>query len=217
MIPSARKANWPSMLPSRGELTCTFSSTSVRKPLGVMESSKLTTLLKQLRLPSMSDRERLEMVAMFAPFALFSCKQISSVICTFSIGAERVAAATLLFTRAADAASDLVSLTSVMSGHDLLGWKDVLGWYSSYRWNVPTGGWFCSGLFWALQLQDGWLVKLHWMGPIAASKPLIYSSAPAAAGSRVSCMMCGIRSDLPLGSCGHWRQSDSAAQLLLTF
>jgi len=143
VIPSARKANWPSMLPSRGELTCTFSSTSVRKPLGVMESSKLSTLLKQLRLP-MSDRERLEMVAMFAPFALFSCKQISSVICTFSIGAERVAAATLLFTRAADAASDLVSLTSVMSGHDLLGWKDVLGWYSSYRWNVPTGGWFAG-------------------------------------------------------------------------
>jgi hypothetical protein len=104
-----------------------------------MEGSKLTTLLKQLRLSSMSDRERLEMVAMFAPFALFTCKQISSVTQTFSIGAERVAAAALLFTRAADTSTDLAALTSVMSQYDLLGWKDVLGWYSSYKWNVPTG------------------------------------------------------------------------------
>lgn len=139
VIPSARKANWPSMLPSRGLLTCTFSSSSVRRPLGVMEGSKLSTLLKQLRLNSMSDRERLELVAMFAPFALFTCKQISNIVRTFSIGAERIAAASLLFTRAADAASDLVTVTSVMSGHDLLGWREVLGWYSSYRWNVPTG------------------------------------------------------------------------------
>lgn len=107
--------------------------------MGVMEGSKLTTLLKQLRLSSMSDRERLEMVAMFAPFALFTCKQISSVTQTFSIGAERIAAATLLFTRAVDTATDLASLTSVISPYDLLGWKDVLGWYSSYKWNVPTG------------------------------------------------------------------------------
>lgn len=148
VIPSARKANWPSMLPNRGMLTCTFSSSSVRKAMGVMEASKLYTLLKQLRISSMSDRERLELVAMFAPFALFTCKQISNVVRTFSIGAERVAAATLLFTRAADAATDLVSLTSVMSGYDLLGWKDALGWYSSYRWNAPTGqsqqGSYCS-------------------------------------------------------------------------
>lgn len=107
--------------------------------MGVMESSKLTTLLKQLRIRSMSDRERLEMVAMFAPFALFTCKQISHVTQTFSIGAERIAAATLLFTRAADTATDMVSLTSSMSSYDLLGWKDVLGWYNTYRWNVPTG------------------------------------------------------------------------------
>jgi hypothetical protein len=107
--------------------------------MGVMEASKLSTLLKQLRISSMSDRERLELVAMFAPFALFTCKQISNVVRTFSIGAERVAAATLLFTRAADAATDLVSVMSVMSGYDLLGWKDALGWYSSYRWNTPTG------------------------------------------------------------------------------
>lgn len=127
------------MLPNRGMLTCTFSSSSIRKAMGVMEASKLSTLLKQLRISSMSDRERLELVAMFAPFALFTCKQISNVVRTFSIGAERVAAATLLFTRAADAATDLVALTSVMSGYDLLGWKDALGWYSSYRWNAPTG------------------------------------------------------------------------------
>lgn len=139
VIPSARKANWPTMLPSRGQLSCTFNSSSVRKAMGVMEGSKLTTLLKQLRIPSMSDHERLEMVAMFAPFALFTCKQISNIMRTFSIGTERVEAATLLFARAADSATDLVSLTSVMSGYDLLGWKDVLSWYSTYRWNIPTG------------------------------------------------------------------------------
>lgn len=66
--------------------------------------------------------------------------QIGSVIRIFAIGTERVAAAALLFTRAADASTDLVSLTSVMSGHDLLGWRDVLGWYSGCRWNQPTGG-----------------------------------------------------------------------------
>lgn len=144
VIPSARKANWPSMLPSRGQLTCTVSSTSVCRAMGVMEASKLSTLMKQLRLQDMNDRERLELVAMFAPFALFTCKQIANIIRTFTIGAERVAAATLLFARAADAATDLVSLTSVMSGHDLLGWKDVLGSYSSYRWNMPTGACLCA-------------------------------------------------------------------------
>lgn len=128
------------MLPSAGHLTCTFNSSSVRRAVGVMESSKLSTLLKQLRLQSMSDRERLELVAMFAPFAFFWCKQISSIIRTFSVGSERVTAAALLFTRAADAATNLVSLTSMMSGHDLLGWRDLLGWYGSYRWNMPTGG-----------------------------------------------------------------------------
>jgi hypothetical protein len=60
-----------------------------------MEGSKLTTLLKQLRLSGMSDRERLEMVSMFAPFALFTCRQISNVTQTFSIGAERTAAVAL--------------------------------------------------------------------------------------------------------------------------
>jgi hypothetical protein len=76
VIPSAKKANWPAMLPSRGSLSCTFSSASLRRPLGVMEPSKLATLQRQLRASSMSDRERLELVAMFAPFALFSCKQV---------------------------------------------------------------------------------------------------------------------------------------------
>lgn len=75
-IPSAKKANWPAMLPSRGSLACSFASSSLRRPLGVMEPSKLATLQRQLRAPSMSDRERLELVAMFAPFALFSCKQV---------------------------------------------------------------------------------------------------------------------------------------------
>jgi hypothetical protein len=41
-----------------------------------MEPAKLATLQRQLRAASMSDRERLELVAMFAPFALFSCKQV---------------------------------------------------------------------------------------------------------------------------------------------
>lgn len=41
-----------------------------------MEPSKLATLRRQLTAASMSDRERLELVAMFAPFALFSCKQV---------------------------------------------------------------------------------------------------------------------------------------------
>lgn len=65
--------------------------------------------------------------------------QIASVLGTFSDGPEYVAAAALLFTRAADSAADLTSLTSPMTGHDLLGWKDVLGWYAGYRWNQPTG------------------------------------------------------------------------------
>lgn len=65
------------------------------------------------------------------------------MIATFSIGPERVATASLLSTRASDAARNLVALTGVMSGHDLLGWRDVMGWYAAYRWNQPTGG--CKG------------------------------------------------------------------------
>jgi hypothetical protein len=81
VIPSAKKANWPAMLPSRGALACSFSSASLRRPLGVMEPAKLATLQRQLRASSMSDRERLELVAMFAPFALFSCKQVRRLRC----------------------------------------------------------------------------------------------------------------------------------------
>lgn len=78
VIPSAKKANWPGLLPSRGTLTCSFNSASVKRPMGVMESSKLATLQRQLRASSMSDRERLELVAMFAPFALLTCKQVGA-------------------------------------------------------------------------------------------------------------------------------------------
>jgi hypothetical protein len=65
--------------------------------------------------------------------------QIAGVVSTFSIGPERVAAASLLFTHASDAASELVSLTGMMSGHDLMGFREVMGWYAGYRWNQPTG------------------------------------------------------------------------------
>jgi hypothetical protein len=65
--------------------------------------------------------------------------QIAGVVSTFSIGPERVTAASLLFTRASDAACDLVSLTGMMSGHDLLGFREVMGWYAGYRWDQPTG------------------------------------------------------------------------------
>lgn len=61
------------------------------------------------------------------------------MISTFSIGPERVAASALLYTRASDSASELVSLTGIMTGHDVLGWKDLMGWYAGYRWNQPTG------------------------------------------------------------------------------
>jgi hypothetical protein len=75
---------------------------------------------------------------------LLLLQQIAGVVSTFSIGPERVAAASLLFTRASDAASELVSLTGMMSGHDLLGFKEVLGWYAGYRWNQPTGEAACG-------------------------------------------------------------------------
>lgn len=26
-----------------------------------------------------------------------------------------------------------------MSSYDRVGWREVLGWYSTYRWNAPTG------------------------------------------------------------------------------
>jgi hypothetical protein len=65
--------------------------------------------------------------------------QIASVISSFTIGPERVAAAALLFTRAADSHSQLHQLTQGMSSHDLMEWKHTMGGYAGYCWNQPTG------------------------------------------------------------------------------
>eukprot|EP00775_Hariotina_reticulata_P006370 gene6370-6602_t len=137
-IPSAKKANWPAMLPSRGVVSFTFASKGIKRPMGIMEQSKLTTLQRQLSLSNISDNERLDLVTMFAPFALFTCSQIASVITSFTIGPERVAAAALLFTRAADGQSQLHQLMQAMSPHDLLEWQCTLGAYAGYCWNQPT-------------------------------------------------------------------------------
>jgi hypothetical protein len=67
--------------------------------------------------------------------------QAGSIIRTFSIGAERAAAAALLFARAADTAADLASLTGALTAHDLLGYRQALGWYTGCRWSAPTGEW----------------------------------------------------------------------------
>lgn len=77
-VGSVKKANWPTLLPSRGTLSCRFTSSNVKKPLAIMDSGKLATLRRQLTAGNMIDRDRLELVAMFAPFALFTCKQAST-------------------------------------------------------------------------------------------------------------------------------------------
>jgi hypothetical protein len=66
--------------------------------------------------------------------------QVALLIETFSPGSERVAAAALLYSRAADSAvAGLTALEAALGARDSLGWRQTLGWYCNYHWNAPTG------------------------------------------------------------------------------
>lgn len=108
----------------------------------------LTLVLLQRAVPFL---RRLSSIQAHVPpsISLRLLLQIASVISSFTIGPERVAAAALLFTRAADGHSQLHQLMQAMSCHDLLDWQRTLGAYAGYCWNQPTGDGHlqaCTGL-----------------------------------------------------------------------
>lgn len=76
VISSCKKANWPAMLPTRGILTFEFQSKKMRRALRVMDAKKFASLERQFHLSTMSDKERLGLVEMFAPFTYLTCDQV---------------------------------------------------------------------------------------------------------------------------------------------
>lgn len=71
--------------------------------------------------------------------------QIASLLSTFGIGPDRVAAAAILFTRAADSEADsgLEVLEAALGDRDTAAWRKALGWYWGLTFSNPTGAWKC--------------------------------------------------------------------------
>ncbi|GAX76994.1 hypothetical protein CEUSTIGMA_g4441.t1 [Chlamydomonas eustigma] len=139
-IPSCKSANWPGALPVRGILSFDFSSKKVRKIIQVMEQKKFQALIGQLASNSMSDKEKLNLVEVMAPFNFLYCHQIAIALSTFTpLADELVQAASILFTRAADLEDNMDLIMKAMEERDMVTLQGVLGWNSYIRFSNPTG------------------------------------------------------------------------------
>lgn len=58
----------------RGQLNCDFSARKSQRRMMVLSPGKFQTILSQLGSPTFSDRKRLELVQMLAPFTFLTCK-----------------------------------------------------------------------------------------------------------------------------------------------
>ena len=123
----------------RGTLRCDFSSRRLQRAMMVVNDLKFQTILGQFRTPQFADRQRLDLVHMFAPFTFLTCKQAGAILRTFGVGSDTVLAATTLFSRVADAETALHQLVAGLNERDRGGFTAQLGCYESLRFSNPTG------------------------------------------------------------------------------
>lgn len=97
------KADWPAQLPTKGALACTFEARAARRRVPPTDARQLASLVKQLRAPTTSERERMSVMEAATSAAYLTCAQAATVLAAVPLGTERVAAAAHLFTRASDA------------------------------------------------------------------------------------------------------------------
>ncbi|KAG2497889.1 hypothetical protein HYH03_004155 [Edaphochlamys debaryana] len=139
-VPSCKAMRWPESLPVSGMLAFDFVSKRTSRAMAVMEAKKFTALATQFGEGTMSDKEKLTLVEVMAPFNYLYCHQAATLLKAFTIGDEMVLAAALLFTRAADLDDNITAISEALqadtSQNSL---HDVLGWYSYTRFSNPTG------------------------------------------------------------------------------
>ncbi|KAG2440423.1 hypothetical protein HYH02_010310 [Chlamydomonas schloesseri] len=159
-VASCRAMKWPDCLPTGGMLTCDFVSKRASKAVAVMEAKKFNALAAQFDAGTMSDKEKLGLVEVMAPFNYLYCHQAATLLRTFTIGDEMVLAAALLFSRCADLEDSITALSTALkadTSQDSL--HEALGWYSYVRFSNPTGHYelnLCSKVHQALatRLKD---------------------------------------------------------------
>lgn len=163
-----------------------------------------------------SDKERLYLIEVLAPFTYFYCYQIPVVLSCFGMGSEvstatlmqahlispldrfdrfdgfdrlaavnacasplrpppallcgsqKIEAAALLFTRAADLEEGIMELTRTLTDRDLHELMAMLGWYAYLRWGNPTG---------KAQLTAHTLLHSHTIGILGASQASLIDAA----------------------------------------
>ncbi|GLI68625.1 hypothetical protein VaNZ11_013103, partial [Volvox africanus] len=139
-ISSCKAMHWPDCLPVSGTLTCDFITRRVSKSIGVIDAKKFLALAAQFGSTAMSDKEKLALVEVMAPFNYVLCHQAATLLRSFSLGEEMVLAAALLFSRCADLDENVTELTEALGDRymqDAL--QQKLGWYSYLRFSNPTG------------------------------------------------------------------------------
>jgi hypothetical protein len=75
-VASCRKAGWPERLPIKGMLACDFVSRRLKKDVPIIDGRKFNNLLKQFSLSSVSEKDKLALLELVAPFTYFTCKQV---------------------------------------------------------------------------------------------------------------------------------------------
>lgn len=79
-VASCRKAGWPERLPTKGMLACDFVSRRLKKDVPIIDGRKFNNLLKQFSLSSVSEKDKLALLELVAPFTYFTCKQVGTVV-----------------------------------------------------------------------------------------------------------------------------------------
>ncbi|KAL6748153.1 hypothetical protein V8C86DRAFT_2885468 [Haematococcus lacustris] len=138
-VSSNKSQNWPEQLPVSGLLSFDFVTRRTQKVVHVMEHKKFQALVSQLDSRTMSDKERLSLAEVMAPFHYFYCHQVAQVLHCFSMGSELVRCAALLFTRCADLEEGMDTLTAAMQERDVHALHQELGRYIHCRFSNATG------------------------------------------------------------------------------
>ena len=99
--------------------------------------------------------------------------QIATLLRTFGVGPDRVAAAAILFTRAADSEREpmLAAIEAALEERDAAAWRRALGWYQGLAFSHPTGGRRRAPFWQAAGRERRWLLRGRGgLGSLAASR-----------------------------------------------